>query len=149
MKPATILEDVVSKNDVTAWERLLHFSVRCLRTPARCGRNWSLATLVNRQLREEEDPPTIIPPSKRGKGKGKAKDPMESLGRRVSEKLEEGDFKGTVRLSCSEDSIADRSDATFAALKEEHPPPLSSRLLYPITPRQKFTIADSICGGCG
>ena len=36
MKPATILEDVVSKNDVTAWERLLHFSVRCLRTPARC-----------------------------------------------------------------------------------------------------------------
>ena len=44
MKLATILEDVVSKNDVTAWERLLHFSVRCLRTPARCGRNWSLAS---------------------------------------------------------------------------------------------------------
>ena len=122
MKLASILEDVVSKNDVTAWERLLHFSVRCLRTPARCGRNWSLATLVNRQLREEEDPPTIIP-SRRGKGKGKAKDPMESLGHRVSEKLEEGDFKGAVRLACSEDSIADRNDATFAALKEKHPPP--------------------------
>ena len=124
MKLATILEDVVSKNDVTAWERLLHFSVRCLRTPARCGRNWSLATLVNRQLREEEDPPTIIPPSRRGKDKGKAKDPMESLGCRVSEKREKGDFKGAVHLACSEDSIVDRSDATFAALKEKHHLPM-------------------------
>jgi len=130
MKLATVLEDVVSKNDVTAWERLL--SVRCLRTPAWCGRNWSLATLVNRQLSEEEDPPTIIPPSRRGKGKGKAKDSMESLGCRVSEKLEEGDFKGEVRLPCSEDSIVDKSDATFAAMKEKHPllipTPLSSHL---------------------
>ena len=41
----------------------------------------------------------------------------------VSEKLEEGDFKGAVHFVCSEDSIADRSDATFAAFKEKHPPP--------------------------
>ena len=39
----------------------------------------------------------------------------------MSEKLEEGDFKGSVRIACSEDSMADRSDATFAALKEKHP----------------------------
>ena len=41
----------------------------------------------------------------------------------MSEKLEEGDFKGAVCLACSEDSIADRSDATFIALKEKYPPP--------------------------
>ena len=124
MKLTTILEGVVSKNDVSAWERLLHFSARCLRVPTRCGRNWSLATLVNGQLKEEKDPPTTtINSSRRGKRRGKAKDPMESLGHRVSEKLEEGDFKGAVRLACSEDSMAVRSDATFAALKEKHPPP--------------------------
>ena len=121
LKLATILEGVVSRNDAPAWERLLLFSTRCLRVPARCGRRWSLATLVNKQLREEEDPPTTTRTSRRGKGK--AKDPMEYLGRRVSEKLEEGDFKGAVRVACSEDSMADRSDATFAALKEKHPSP--------------------------
>ena len=43
----------------------------------------------------------------------------------VTEKLEEGDFKGAVHLACSEDSIAYRSNVTFAALKEKHPPPHS------------------------
>ena len=36
---------------------------------------------------------------------------------------EAGDFKAAVPLACCEDSIADRSDATFTALKEKHPPP--------------------------
>ena len=54
-------------------------------------------------------------------GKGKAKDPTEYLGSRVSEKLEEGNFKGAVCIACSEDSMANRSDATFAALKGKHP----------------------------
>ena len=31
LKPATVLEGVVSKNDVPAWERVLHFGTRCLR----------------------------------------------------------------------------------------------------------------------
>ena len=58
LKLATILEAVFSRNDVPAWERLLHFRTRCLRVPTRCGHRWSLASQVNKQLREEEDPPT-------------------------------------------------------------------------------------------
>ena len=41
----------------------------------------------------------------------------------VSEKLEEGDFKGAVRLTCSEDTIASDSEATIAALRSKHPDP--------------------------
>ena len=142
LKLATILEGVVSRNDAPAWERLLLFSTRCLRVPARCGHRWSLATQVNKQLREEEDPPTNTRTSRRGKGK--AKDPMEYLGRRVSEKLEEGDFKGAVHVACSEDSMADRSDATFAALKEKHPSPhLNSSI--PPAPGHECAIAVRIC----
>ena len=78
-------EGVVSKNDVPAWERVLHFGTRCLRVPAGCGRRLSFAPQGNKQLREEEeDPPTIPRPSRRGEGKGR--DPMECLGHRVSGK---------------------------------------------------------------
>ena len=35
-------------------------------------------------------------------------------------KLEEGDFKEAVRLACSEDSMAERSEATFVALQNKH-----------------------------
>ena len=41
---------------------------------------WSLSSQVNKQLWEEEDPPTPTRTPRRGKGK--AKDPMEYLGRR-------------------------------------------------------------------
>ena len=35
--------------------------------------------------------------------------------------MEEGDFRGAVRLACSEDSVAEASTATIAALKSKHP----------------------------
>ena len=41
----------------------------------------------------------------------------------MSAKLEDGDFRGAVRLACSEDCIADMDPATFAALQAKHPPP--------------------------
>ena len=56
-KLASILDAVVKKNDHTLWARLLLFTARCLRHPGREGRGLSLATAVNRQLREETDPP--------------------------------------------------------------------------------------------
>ena len=35
----------------------------------------------------------------------------------------EGDFRGAVRIACSDDIIADMSDTTLAALKQKHPAP--------------------------
>ena len=38
-------------------------------------------------------------------------------------KLEEGDFRGAVRLACSDDTVADMSEATYTALQQKHPQP--------------------------
>ena len=54
-KLAGILEAVVRDNDYTLWVRLHRFTTRCLRHPGKEGRGSSLATVVNRQLREETD----------------------------------------------------------------------------------------------
>ena len=54
--------------------------------------------------------------------KSKTKTPIEQLAARVSSKLEESDYRGAVRLACSEDVIAEHSSQTLEALREKHPP---------------------------
>ena len=93
-----------------------------LRQPSRGGHNWSLATAVNAQLREEAD----LPPQSAGPRPGSRRrqvSPEESLAACVSAKLEEGDFKGAVRLASSDDTLAPINEATFEALLERHPLP--------------------------
>ena len=62
-KFAEILGAVVDKNDHTSWTHLLHFSSRCLGHPERGGGRQLLATAVNRQIREEVDPPPTVSPN--------------------------------------------------------------------------------------
>ena len=72
--------------------------------------------MVNKQLREEEDP---LPAARRPSNKSRVStsNPLETLGARVAAKLEEADFKGAVRLACSEDSgMAEKCAATLSAL---------------------------------
>ena len=52
-----------------------------------------------------------------------ARDPLETLAIRVASKLEEGDFKGAVRLASPEDSVVEPNDRILQALKEKHPAP--------------------------
>ena len=136
-KLTLVLNTIVNKNDQAAWRRLLLFCPRCLQVPQRKprDRHSTLASRVNKQLWEEVDPP--LPPhrpsgpSSRSSKKG-IKDPMAYLASRVSSKLEEGDFKGAVRLACTEDTIADKSDATLEALKLKHPPPHPDSSIPPL-----------------
>lgn len=123
-KLTSILAGVVTNNDHDSWVRLLQFSTRCLQVPPRRrgGRQPSLTSLVNKQLMEEVDPPVCSRNPVRSSGKQNNIDPSANLAKRVSAKLEEGDFKGAVRLACSTSTIADRSDATFEALLKKHPP---------------------------
>ena len=134
LKFASILETVVSKNDHASWLRLLQFSSKCLRVPQRGkgGKRSTLASSVNKQLREETDPPLPQRQSSQRSTMRSTKDPIEQLASRVSSKLEEGDFKGAVRLACSEDTIADRNDFTFEALKQKHPPPHPNTSIPPL-----------------
>ena len=86
--------------------------------------------MVNKQLKEEEDPP---PASRKlsNKKRPSTSDPLESLGARVAAKLEEADFKGAVRLACSVDSMAAKSAATLSALNERHPSPQPDSTIPP------------------
>ena len=127
-KLSTVLEEVNRSNNVSAWIRLLNFPRRCFRVPGRGGRRWNLARLVNQQVAEENDPtppvtpdPSITHPQRRA-SKSQS-DPLHCLATRVSAKLEEGDFRGAVRLACSEDAVAEHNAATIAAMRAKHPAP--------------------------
>ena len=50
------------------------------------------------------------------------RDLLSNLAKRLSSKLEDGDFKGAVRITCSEDTMADLNEETLSALHAKHPP---------------------------
>ena len=124
---------------MSAWTRLLNFPRQCFRVPGRGGRRWNLARLVNQQVAEENDPTLVTPdPSVAHPYCHASKsqsDPLHSLATRVSTKLEEGDFRGAVRLACSEDAVAEHNDATIAALRAKHPAPHPDTN-FPLPPKE-------------
>ena len=146
-KLATVLNEVTSKNDVSAWICLLHFASHCFRAPRRGGQRWSLARHVNRQIGEEirpSAPLTTRPHPVQHRRHGL--DPL-FLASRVSTKLEEGDFKGAVRLACSEDSIAEEDESTIAALKSKHPSPHPDTSIPPHPQDAELEAALKVCEG--
>ena len=106
VKLTTIME-VVGENSIVAWSRLFHFPTRCLRIPDRSsnkeGRSAVLASIVKEQVRLEEGPPLRDHGGKVGKFPLKNDDPLHGLARRVSSKIQAGDFKGAIRLASSEE----------------------------------------------
>ena len=75
--------------------------------------------MVNRQLREEAGP-SVLQQASCGHSNSSS-DSMRSLARRVTTKLEEGDFRGAVCTAFSEDSIADITAEVISELEEKHP----------------------------
>ena len=90
--------------------------------------------MINGQLREEVDPPVLRQTARYNcqSTKSFTKDPMAYLASRVSSKLEQGDFKGAVRLACSDATIADNSSATFEELQQKHPHPHPASSIIPL-----------------
>ena len=123
---ATLVEQVVTRNDIPAWLALLQFPTKCLFTPPRGGKRWNLASLVNNQVLQEshsiqneaQNPQLSRRP---GRPKASNKAPIDLLAARVSGKLEEGNYRGAVRLACSEDVTAEHNGETLEALKDKHP----------------------------
>ena len=56
---------------------------------------------------------------------------MSHLASQVSAMLEEGDFRGAIRLVCSEDSIAPQSEEVYTALKQKHLAPHPATCIPP------------------
>ena len=92
-KLASILDDMTEKNDFP-WDRLFAFSSRCFAVSKRGGHRRSLAAAVNKQLRDKLAPapqgqPLHCNPCSKSRS---SPDPLTSLAKRVSSKLEDGDF---------------------------------------------------------
>ena len=142
IKLARVLNEVVEKNDFHSWARLFKFSRRCLIQPKRGGRRRNLATLVKKQLEVEADPPLQHQRHHRHRL------PLDSthyLARRVSAKLEMGDFKGAVRMVCSEETIANITDETMSALREKHPGPYpDSQFPPPLLPNESVSLPEIV-----
>ena len=142
-KLASIVENVVTGNDPLMWKRLLYFSSRCLKIPRRGGRRWSLAATVIKQIREESNAPCPEPQIRRSgrhQRSGRKDDPMEVLASRVASKLEEGDYKGAVRLACADDTIAEHSPATLESLRQKHPESHPDRSISPAPDAELFSL---------
>ena len=120
-KLSSLLDKTVSQNDILAWNDLLGFAHRYLFTPTRGGHRRSLTSLLNKRFREEiveEEIPDQ--PSRRSQTSSISPSYLLS---KISSKLDDGDFRGAVRLSCSENTFAPMNEDTTSALKEKHPPP--------------------------
>ena len=90
---------VTRANDHASWDRLLRFCSRCFKVPPRGGHRRSLVAAIAKQLGEEADGPSTPHVTSRGRRARKPpQDPTELWASRVSMKLEEGDFRGAVRL---------------------------------------------------
>ena len=127
-KLAAILSDVMTTNSIAAWTRLIRLPKRCFRVPKRGGKRWSLSSLVNQQLIEEAD---VSPITSHARPSTKRYiDNISKLVTSVSIKLEEGDFKGAVRLACSEDTLAEDNEVTIAALRSKTQLPIQTPSLF-------------------
>ena len=133
MKFCAIIDEVVTHNTLAAWERLLHFPPRCLHVPPCSSDSRSLATRVKAQIQEEVDPaPTKAKSRKKLVNRRQTEDDvLKTLGKRVASKLEDDDFKGAIRLACSDDRLAPFNSATFAALQKKHPVPHPDTVIPP------------------
>ena len=80
--------------------------------------------------------------------------------KRVSSKLEEGDFHGAVRVACSQDSLALMSEETLSSLRAKHlpypdgsclpPPPQVDASLRPLADGEIVRAIRSFpCGSAG
>ena len=119
-KLADILDNVTALNDFASWERLFLFSRRCLHAPHRGGHRRSLATHVNRAVHNEVDIETQE--AHQEVHQHHISDHLKNLAARVATKLEEGDFRGAVKIACSNESFAPIDETTLNLLKEKHPP---------------------------
>ena len=139
-KLAVLLGRVVESNELASWDRLLHFSTRCLRVLPRGGSHYNSTKAFKKQIEDEVDP---APVKQQGR-KAQKHIPAELLAAHVAAKLEEGDFTGAIRLACSEDTIADRNVPTLNALQAKHPAPHPDTQIppAPLEPSCTLTVSE-------
>ena len=120
----------------TAWVNLLSFATQVLAKPSRGGKSKNLSNIIakrckdfhlanddelrNGKLGYDSQEETSGREGRRKK-KSKSTDPLGNLAKLVSLKLEEGNYKGAVRLISSEDVFAIPSAEALQTLQDKHP----------------------------
>ncbi|PXF39673.1 hypothetical protein BWQ96_10627 [Gracilariopsis chorda] len=108
-----------------AWGKLSSFCYWALKSPGHrrsdAKRNTSLTTEVKRQVTSFMEEDLLINPEEGTLGGGTLNKDVQ-LGRRVSDKLSEGDITGAVRLLASSSEISPENEETLTALQQKHPP---------------------------
>ena len=107
-----------------------------------------LSTLVKQQLQEDLvrcNTTAHAPAYRPRKQSRKRLDPEDALSRRVAAKIEEGDFRGAIRLAASDETLADFSDETYAALCAKHPPAHPDSQIPPHHSGDQATMCEATC----
>ena len=136
-KLSSVIDKVVRINDEGTWNDLFQFNSKYLFAPIRGGRCRNLTSTYNSRLNCETlspPPPQVSIRRRQKKEKPCSADPLMSLASHISAKLEEGDFKGAVRIACSDDSIADMDQATLTAFQQKHPTPPADSVIPDLPP---------------
>jgi len=126
-KLSTLLERIVADpDDIQRWNDLQRFSNACFAVQGgRGGKRHvsSLATKVNKALdmyTSAHQPMTSLRHS--DKKRSRRADAEANIAARVTEKLEDGDVRGAIRLASSDDTMAPHDQHTLDALRLKHPP---------------------------
>ena len=122
-----VLEQVVIKNSLTAWQRLFDFARQCLSKPSR-GRkkSKSLAAVVNKLIKDFTEHKLVEKNVSQNTSNNRKKSKHSStegqlISNMVSSKLGMGDVKGAVRFLSSDATVLDCTPEIVEKLKSKHP----------------------------
>ena len=106
-----------------------------------------LSTLVKQQLQEDLVCAILLSCTsiQARKQSRKRLDPEDALSQRVAAKIEEGDFRGAIRLAASDETLADFSDETYTALCAKHPPAHPDSQIPPHHSGDQATVCEATC----
>lgn len=119
-----VIKDVVHKNDVSSWLRMISFPYVVLNSfkKEKHGPNVIRSNLKNFMQAENMNNELLKVLRKVSVAKGIASKINEDLAlKTVKRKIDEGDISGAVRVVCSQESIAPYSLETIAKLISKHP----------------------------
>jgi len=121
-----ILNGIVQSpfNDYSAWNKLMNFATDVLLNPPRTGGQSNIAKCIKDRIAGTSSAAKTC-------SSAMQKTRNFDLARAVTSKVEEGNIRAAIRLTCSEDKPAAFSGAVLAAMQSKHPPASTSTVSVP------------------
>jgi len=116
----------INPYNLRSWEDLLSFGRCVLTQPTRGGKWHNLASLIKKRTVEpyNSDQENLS-------HRPKKSDAATLLANAVSAKIEDGNVRAAIRITCSEDKPAPNSDHIYSQLLDKHPAPPPGRSSVP------------------